>query len=774
MPAGPLGVGAAGPDAGQRQGPDRRPAQPGPRAPAQDPRAPGPDPHRHEADRRGHAPQVPGRPVPQGADHPPGPRRASTPTWSSSCRRRSPASTASSPPSARAGSWSWPPPIPLNVMALDDLRRATGLDVDFRIGPGRRHPGGHREDVPQASRRPVASEGLDDALKMDLGLSVATARRHREHGRHPAAAEPGRRSAGRAGRQLRARPGRRSTAPRTSTSSRTTTARASGTASTACSSTCSRSRASSTWPWSPGIKIISRLDIAERRLPQDGSFASRIHGQEFDFRVSTLPTIYGEKVVLRLLEKAAVVERYSIENLGFEKEQLEVFLKGIRRPWGMVLLTGPTGSGKSTTLHTAHQVHQVAAQEHHHRRGPGRVPPAGHPAGAGQERDRLRLRALRCAPSCARTRTSSWSARSATTETAQIAVKAALTGHLVLSTLHTNDAVSTLVRLINIGVEPFLVASAVNVAAAQRLVRRICKDCKESYRPTPGRAGALRPRPRARGALPRARAARAAATSAMRAAWRSTRCSRVDAEVRRMVIDGADGDKIQRYAVESGMITLRQCGFRQAARGLTTLEEVLAVAADDGLDHAGLPVRGGRPPGLGESRHRRGRRAGRADHALPGAGADRAVAAPRRPRGGQPRGVDLGPVMDGSPPVVQAHVERGQPRHRPPLHGPARRHARRRPAPRPHPHRARRRVDPQGLHQGAREGARRHHGGGDLRRRARPAPARLQHALRLHRAGRRGLAARSPSSSTRSRPISRRRTPSAARSRAPSPTPRSS
>ena len=132
------------------------------------------------------------------------------------------------------------------------------------------------------------------------------------------------------------------------------------------------------------IKIISRLDIAERRLPQDGSFSSRVHGMEFDLRVSTLPTIYGEKVVLRLLEKAAVVERYSIENLGFEKEQLEIFLKGIRRPWGMVLHDG--AHGKRQVHHPSHraQVHQVAAQERDHRRGSGGVPAARHPAGAGQ------------------------------------------------------------------------------------------------------------------------------------------------------------------------------------------------------------------------------------------------------------------------------------------------------------------------------------------------------------------------------------------------------
>jgi type II secretory ATPase GspE/PulE/Tfp pilus assembly ATPase PilB-like protein len=326
------------------------------------------------------------------------------------------------------------------------------------------------------------------------------------------------------------------------------------------------------------IKIISRLDIAERRLPQDGSFGSRIHGQEFDFRVSTLPTIYGEKVVLRLLEKAAVVERYSIENLGFEKEQLEAFLKGIRRPWGMVLITGPTGSGKSTTLHTAIKFiksprkNVVTVEDPVEYRQPG-IQQVHVKSEIGFDFARALRSILRQDPDIIMI------GEIRDQETAQIAVKAALTGHLVLSTLHTNDAVSTLVRLINIGVEPFLVASAVNVAAAQRLVRRICKDCKESYRPTADELALFAPDPGPE-VLYRGRGCKNCRNVGYAGRMALYEVFGVDAEVRRMLIDGADGDKIQRYAIESGMVTLKQCGFRQAARGLTTLEEVLAVAAD--------------------------------------------------------------------------------------------------------------------------------------------------------------------------------------------------
>ena len=468
---------------------------------------------------------------------------------------------------------------PLNVMALDDLRRATGLDVDFRIGPA----GAIQEAIEKTYRRvnstTVASEGLDDALKVDLGLNVGPSaaslaesaidiRQLQTQADDPPVVRVVNYVLGRAAldgaSDVHVEPHDDRTRVRY---------RIDGLLFDLLEvprqlhlAVVSR------------IKIISRLDIAERRLPQDGSFGSRIHGQEFDFRVSTLPTVYGEKVVLRLLEKAAVVERYSIENLGFEKEQLEAFLRGIRRPWGMVLITGPTGSGKSTTLHTAIKFiksprkNVVTVEDPVEYRQPG-IQQVHVKSEIGFDFARALRSILRQDPDIIMI------GEIRDQETAQIAVKAALTGHLVLSTLHTNDAVSTLVRLINIGVEPFLVASAVNVAAAQRLVRRICKDCKESYRPTADELALFAPDPGPE-VLYRGRGCKNCRNVGYAGRMALYEVFGVDAEVRRMLIDGADGDKIQRYAIESGMITLKKCGFRQAARGLTTLEEVLAVAAD--------------------------------------------------------------------------------------------------------------------------------------------------------------------------------------------------
>jgi type IV pilus assembly protein PilB len=467
---------------------------------------------------------------------------------------------------------------PLNVMALDDLRRATGLDVDFRIGPA-----GAIQDAIDKTYRKVTTaqatgEGLDDALKIDLGLSVGPTvpqsestvdiRQLQSQADDPPVVRVVNYVLGRAAldgaSDIHVEPHDDRTRVRY---------RIDGLLFDLLEiprqlhlAVVSR------------IKIISRLDIAERRLPQDGSFASRVHGKEFDFRVSTLPTIYGEKVVLRLLEKAAIVERYSIENLGFEKEQLELFLKGIRRPWGMVLITGPTGSGKSTTLHTALKFiksprkNVITVEDPVEYRQPG-IQQVQVKAEIGLDFARSLRSILRQDPDIIML------GEIRDPETAQIAVKAALTGHLVLSTLHTNDAVSTLVRLINIGVEPFLVASAVNVAAAQRLVRKICNECKESYRPTADELALFAPDPGPE-VLYRGAGCRSCRNVGYSGRMALYEVFAVGPEVRRMLIDRADGDKIQRYAVESGMITLRQCGFRQAARGLTTLEEVLAVAAD--------------------------------------------------------------------------------------------------------------------------------------------------------------------------------------------------
>ena len=466
---------------------------------------------------------------------------------------------------------------PLNVMAMDDLRRATGLEVDFRIGPA----SAIQEAIEKTYRKVtqvVTSEGLDDALKVDLGLNVGPVASATEgvvdikqlqtQADDPPVVRVVNYLLGRAAldgaSDIHVEPHDDRTRVRY---------RIDGLLFDLLEiprqlhlAVVSR------------IKIISRLDIAERRLPQDGSFSSRIHGQEFDFRVSTLPTLYGEKVVLRLLEKAAVVERYSIENLGFEQEQLEVFLKGVRRPWGMVLITGPTGSGKSTTLHTALKFIKsprkniVTVEDPVEYRQPG-IQQVQVKSEIGFDFARSLRSILRQDPDIIMV------GEIRDQETAQIAVKAALTGHLVLSTLHTNDAVSTLIRLVNIGVEPFLVASAVNVAAAQRLVRKICKDCKEPYRPSADELALFAPDP-GPDVLYRGRGCKSCRNVGYAGRMALYEVFAIDSEVRRMLIDGADGDKIQRYAMGSGMVTLRKCGFRQAARGLTSLEEVLTVATD--------------------------------------------------------------------------------------------------------------------------------------------------------------------------------------------------
>ncbi len=466
---------------------------------------------------------------------------------------------------------------PLNVMAMDDLRRATGLEVDFRIGPA----SAIQEAIEKTYRKVtqvVTSEGLDDALKVDLGLNIGPVtsvaegvvdiKQLQTQADDPPVVRVVNYLLGRAAldgaSDIHVEPHDDRTRVRY---------RIDGLLFDLLEiprqlhlAVVSR------------IKIISRLDIAERRLPQDGSFSSRIHGQEFDFRVSTLPTLYGEKVVLRLLEKAAVVERYSIENLGFEPEQLELFLKGVRRPWGMVLITGPTGSGKSTTLHTALKFIKsprkniVTVEDPVEYRQPG-IQQVQVKSEIGFDFARSLRSILRQDPDIIMV------GEIRDQETAQIAVKAALTGHLVLSTLHTNDAVSTLTRLVNIGVEPFLVASAVNVAAAQRLVRKICKDCKEPYRPSADELALFAPDPGPE-VLYRGRGCKSCRNVGYAGRMALYEVFAIDSEVRRMLIDGADGDKIQRYAMGSGMVTLRKCGFRQAARGLTSLEEVLTVAAD--------------------------------------------------------------------------------------------------------------------------------------------------------------------------------------------------
>ena len=462
---------------------------------------------------------------------------------------------------------------PLNVVALDDLRRATGLDVDFRIGA----PGAIQESIDKTYRRMVSTEGIDEALRQDLGLSVGLTasaddtidiKQLRTQADDPPVVKVVNYVLGRAASDsasdIHVEPHEDRTRVRY---------RIDG----LLFDLLEVPRALHLAVVSR-LKIISRLDIAERRLPQDGSFSSRIHGKEIDFRVSTLPTLHGEKVVLRLLEKEAVVEHYTLENLGFDPEQFELFMRGIRRPWGMVLLTGPTGSGKSTTLHTAIKAIKsprkniVTVEDPVEYRQPG-IQQVQVKSEIGFDFARSLRSILRQDPDIIMV------GEIRDGETAQIAVRAALTGHLVLSTLHTNDAVSTLVRLINIGVEPFLVATAVNVAAAQRLVRKICRHCKEAYRPSAEEIALFTPDPcpevlyRGRGCKECRNLGYSGRMALYEVFW-------VNAGIRRLVLDGADDDVIRKHAADSGMVNLRSAGFRQVVKGATTLEEVMAVVAD--------------------------------------------------------------------------------------------------------------------------------------------------------------------------------------------------
>jgi type IV pilus assembly protein PilB len=461
---------------------------------------------------------------------------------------------------------------PLNVVAIDDLRRATGLEIDFRIGPG----SAIQEAIERTYRRMISTEGIDEALRQDLGLSVGVAaateeavdiKQLRTQADDPPVVKVVNYVLGRAASDsasdIHVEPHEDRTRVRY---------RVDGLLFDLLEVPRSLHLAVVS-----RLKIISRLDIAERRLPQDGSFASRIHGREIDFRVSTLPTIYGEKVVLRLLEKEAVVQHYTLDNLGFEPDQLE-YLCAASGGHGGGAPAGPTGSGKSTTLHTAIKAIKsprkniITVEDPVEYRQPG-IQQVQVKTDIGFDFARSLRSILRQDPDIIMI------GEIRDQETAQIAVRAALTGHLVLTTLHTNDAVSTVTRLINIGVEPFLVATAVNVAAAQRLVRKICVSCKEGYRPSAEEAAlfGLEPVPEV---LYRGRGCKACRNMGYSGRMALYEVFWINAPVRRMVLDGADGDTLRRHAIEGGMVTLRQAGFRRAIQGHTTVEEILAVVAD--------------------------------------------------------------------------------------------------------------------------------------------------------------------------------------------------
>jgi type IV pilus assembly protein PilB len=326
------------------------------------------------------------------------------------------------------------------------------------------------------------------------------------------------------------------------------------------------------------IKIMSKLDIAEKRLPQDGRIKIRFNEggtpKEIDFRVSVLPTLFGEKIVMRLLDRDKLM--LDMTKLGFEPQSLNKFETAIQRPWGMVLVTGPTGSGKTNTLYSSIAKINTPETNIMTAEDPVEFNLAG--INQVQVRENIGLNFAAALRSFLRQDPNIILVGEIRDfETAEIAVKAALTGHLVLSTLHTNDAPSTINRLMNMGIEPFLVASSVHLICAQRLVRRICSNC-------------VQPQPLSPSVLMHAGYSHdeAHAVTPMRGAG-CERCNQtgykgrvglyevmeVSEELRELILVGASGLELRRKAIDEGMITLRHSGLHKVKAGVTTIDEVV-------------------------------------------------------------------------------------------------------------------------------------------------------------------------------------------------------
>jgi type IV pilus assembly protein PilB len=326
------------------------------------------------------------------------------------------------------------------------------------------------------------------------------------------------------------------------------------------------------------VKIMSKLDIAEKRLPQDGRIKIRFNEsgipKEIDFRVSVLPTLFGEKIVMRLLDKDKLM--LDMTKLGFEQESLAKFESAILRPWGMVLVTGPTGSGKTNTLYSSITKINTPETNIMTAEDPVEFNLAG--INQVQVRENIGLNFAAALRSFLRQDPNIILVGEIRDfETAEIAVKAALTGHLVLSTLHTNDAPSTINRLMNMGIEPFLVASSVHLICAQRLVRRVCSNCKEPHpmQPaalvqagyTPDDANSVTPM--------RGKGCERCNKTGYRGRVGLYEVMEVTEELRELILVGASGLELRRKAIDEGMITLRMSGLRKVKEGVTTIEEVV-------------------------------------------------------------------------------------------------------------------------------------------------------------------------------------------------------
>jgi len=319
------------------------------------------------------------------------------------------------------------------------------------------------------------------------------------------------------------------------------------------------------------IKILAKLDIAEKRLPQDGAFFVKLEDRVIDLRVSTIPTIYGEKVVLRILDKSTVI--LDLNQLGFEPHQLELIRKNINMPYGLILLTGPTGSGKTTTLyailneikHPTKNIITIEDPVEYRLEGINQVqvkPDIGLTFATAlrsflrQDPDIMLVGEVR------------------DLETAEICIRSALTGHLVLSTLHTNDAPSAINRLIDIGIQPYLITPSLLMVVAQRLVRKLCPDCKEAYEPQPEHLGGIKLnaeliyKPKG-------------CPKCTQIGYKGRTCVAevmvVSDKIRDLITQHATYQKIKEACIAEGMQTLYQSALRKVEAGITSLEEALSV-----------------------------------------------------------------------------------------------------------------------------------------------------------------------------------------------------
>lgn len=328
------------------------------------------------------------------------------------------------------------------------------------------------------------------------------------------------------------------------------------------------------------LKILSQLDISEKRKPQDGRIKLSVGGKPIDYRVSTLPTLFGEKVVLRLLDSSNL--QLDMTKLGFEQRQLTTFQEGIHQPYGMCLVTGPTGSGKTTTLYSALAELNVVGKnistaedpvefnleginQVNVRKEAGLTFAAALKAFLRQDPDIIMVGEIR------------------DLEVGEIAVEAALTGHLVLSTLHTNDAASTVTRILNMGIEPFLVVGALNVVVAQRLCRRICTECKEEHPTSIEELVACGIAP---GSAQKIKVYKGKGCDVCNGTGYKGRVAIYEVMgatplLKELILKHASADELKKQAIKDGMKTLRMSALTKVAQGLTTLDEAVMNSSSD-------------------------------------------------------------------------------------------------------------------------------------------------------------------------------------------------